>query len=113
MTENNKQSQNNQRSNAGYGPNGNYDYQPGRGQSGQQNGYNGYNGRPGQSGQNGPRRPQKPKKSLLYYYSIVMIVVFLFNIFLAPMINDAKSMVEATTYDTFLDMVEKGQVHVV
>ncbi len=62
---------------------------------------------------NGPRRPQKPKKSLLYYYTIVMVCVLLFNVFLAPMINDAKSMVQATTYDTFLDMVEQGQVHVV
>ncbi|MBO4992017.1 MAG: ATP-dependent zinc metalloprotease FtsH [Firmicutes bacterium] len=42
-----------------------------------------------------------------------MLAVLCFNIFLAPLINEAQSTVEATTYDTFLDMVDKGQVQVV
>jgi len=100
-----------------YGPNGNYDYRPGSGgaNGGPNGSYPGQNGAggPGGSYPGGPRRPQKPRKSLLYYYTIVMLVVLCFNAFLAPMINDANSAVEATTYDTFLNMVEKGQVKVV
>ncbi|MBQ6685371.1 MAG: ATP-dependent zinc metalloprotease FtsH [Firmicutes bacterium] len=74
--------------------------------------------RPGQNqnqnqNPNEPRRPQKPKKTLLYYYTIVMLGVMLFNIFAMPLLNEANSRVEVTTYDKFLDMVDQGQVHVV
>lgn len=107
MTNNANQNQNNQ--NSGLGNPGGYDYRGGsNGMGNPPNGMGSAGGNPG-----GPQRPQKPRKSIFYYYTIVMLLVLCFNLFIAPMINEAHSTIEATTYDAFLDMVDKGQVQVV
>ncbi len=57
--------------------------------------------------------PQRPRKSFFYYYFVVMLAVFCFNAFISPLLGEANNMVEATTYDTFLDMIALHQVQTV
>ncbi|NLX61927.1 MAG: ATP-dependent zinc metalloprotease FtsH [Tissierellia bacterium] len=51
------------------------------------------------------KRPQKP---LLYYYTIVLVILMVLNIFVLPKLSEQK-LVEVD-YGTFLRMVEDGQV---
>ena len=43
---------------------------------------------------------KNPKKPLAYYYSITLIALLLFNIFVAPLLN--RQHVEQTDYSTFM-----------
>lgn len=49
-----------------------------------------------------------PKKPLIYYYAIVLAVIMLFNLIAMPYISQMK--IEEVGYDTFIHMVEDGQV---
>ena len=49
-----------------------------------------------------------PKKSLLYYYAIVLLMVMLFNFLAMPWM--AEHQIREVDYNTFVDMVEAGQV---
>lgn len=49
-----------------------------------------------------------PKKPLIYYYVIVLVVIMLFNLIAMPYISQLK--IEEVGYDTFIRMVEEGQV---
>ena len=46
---------------------------------------------------------KNPKKPLAYYYSITLIALLLFNIFVAPLLN--RQHVEQTDYSTFMRMI--------
>ena len=49
-----------------------------------------------------------PKKPLIYYYSIVLLMVLLFNLLVAPMI--AQEQVQEVDYGTFMDMIEDENI---
>lgn len=49
-----------------------------------------------------------PKKSFIYYYTIVMFVVMMLNLFLMPWMS--KKAITEVRYSQFLEMVEQGQV---
>lgn len=51
---------------------------------------------------------KSPKKPLLYYYSIVLLVVLLFNIFITPMIVNRQ--ITQVDYDKFMSMIEDGNI---
>jgi cell division protease FtsH len=52
-----------------------------------------------------------PKKSLMFYYSIVLLIMLLFNTFIVPAIMNAS--VSEVDYGTFLSMVDAGSVKTV
>lgn len=54
------------------------------------------------------KMPQAPKRSFIYYYSMVMIVVMLLNVFVFPWMTE--KVVTEVKYSQFLDMVEAGNV---
>lgn len=54
-----------------------------------------------------------PKKPLIYYYGIVLLILFLFNAIVSPLL--LKSQVKEVDYGTFMSMIEEkniGQVQV-
>ena len=51
---------------------------------------------------------KSPKKPLLYYYVIVLLVLFLFNMFVTPMIM--KNRVKEVDYGTFMNMTEDKNI---
>lgn len=52
-----------------------------------------------------------PKKSLIYYYGIVLLIVFLFNALVVPSIEERR--VKAVDYGTFMTMTENQEVDLV
>lgn len=54
---------------------------------------------------------KSPKKPLLYYYCIVLLIIFLFNLLLAPLL--AQNQVIEVDYGTFMDMIEEGDIGIV
>ena len=51
---------------------------------------------------------KNPKKPLAYYYSITLIALLLFNIFVAPLLN--RQRVVETDYSTFMRMIDEHQI---
>ena len=51
---------------------------------------------------------KSPKKPLLYYYSIVLIVILLFNWIVSPLLMQAQ--VEETDYGTFMRMIDDKDI---
>ena len=51
---------------------------------------------------------KSPKKPLLYYYSIVLIVILLFNCIVSPLLLRAQ--VEEVDYGTFMRMIEEKNI---
>ncbi len=49
-----------------------------------------------------------PKKPLVYYYSIFLAVIFLFNILVLPMISQMR--IEEVDYSTFVSMTINGEI---
>ena len=49
-----------------------------------------------------------PKKPLIYYYGIVLLIIFLFNILITPML--AQGQVVEVDYGTFMDMIEAKKI---
>ena len=54
---------------------------------------------------------KSPRKPLLYYYCIVLLVIFLFNILVAPLLS--RNQVTEVDYGTFMDMIEEENIGVV
>ena len=54
---------------------------------------------------------KSPKKPLIYYYSIVLLIIVLFNLFITPMIS--QSQVVEVDYGRFMDMIEEEDIGVV
>ncbi len=52
-----------------------------------------------------------PKKSLLYYYGIVLLIIFLFNLLITPMVT--QNQVVDVDYGAFMDMIEEKNIGVV
>lgn len=56
---------------------------------------------------------KKPKKPLIYYYSIVLIVLLLFNVLAMPWLMERQ--IKSVDYNTFISMTEEkdiGQVQI-
>ena len=51
---------------------------------------------------------KKPQKPLLYYYGVVMLVLLLLNLFVMPWL--AQREIREVDYNTFITMVENGEV---
>ena len=51
---------------------------------------------------------KSPKKPLIYYYGIVLLILFLFNLIVTPLL--AQGQVVEVDYGTFMSMTEDGQV---
>lgn len=51
---------------------------------------------------------KKPKRSLLYYYTIAMLVIFLLNIFVMPYFLERE--IETVSYDVFMTMTEEKNI---
>ena len=54
---------------------------------------------------------KSPKKPLLYYYGIVLLMIFLFNILVTPLLS--QNQVVEVDYGTFMDMIEEQDIGVV
>ena len=54
---------------------------------------------------------KSPKKPLLYYYGIVLLIIFLFNILITPLLTQGQ--VTEVDYGTFMDMIEAEDVGLV
>ena len=54
------------------------------------------------------KKKTENRKPLIYYYAIVMIVLTLFNIFVAPVLMEKK--VSQVDYGTFMRMIEERNV---
>ena len=54
---------------------------------------------------------KSPKKPLVYYYTIVLILLLVFNFVAMPWISEHQ--IKEVDYNTFIGMVEKGQVSAV
>lgn len=48
---------------------------------------------------------KSPKKPLIYYYGIVLLSIFLFNMLITPMLT--QNQVTEVDYGTFMDMIEE------
>ena len=51
---------------------------------------------------------KRPKKPLMFYYGIMLLILFLFNLLALPMLTQ-RQIVEVD-YGTFLTMTEEGQI---
>ena len=49
-----------------------------------------------------------PKKPLIYYYCIVMLVLLLMNLFIAPLLRQAR--IKEVDYGTFMSMTENKEI---
>jgi cell division protease FtsH len=57
---------------------------------------------------NDMKEVKSPKKPLLYYYGIVLLILFLFNMFVTPMIMENR--VKEVDYGTFMSMTEDKNI---
>ena len=57
---------------------------------------------------NDMKEVKSPKKPLLYYYGIVLLMLFLFNMFVTPMIMENR--VKEVDYGTFMNMTEDKNI---
>ena len=51
--------------------------------------------------------PTKPKKPLIYYYFIMMLILFAFNLFITPMIQSQR--IQEVSYSEFISVLEQQQ----
>ena len=51
---------------------------------------------------------KNPKKPLIYYYTITLILLVLFNVFVAPLLN--RQQVVETDYSTFMRMIDEKKI---
>lgn len=54
---------------------------------------------------------KSPKKPLIYYYSIVMLILMLFNLLAMPWLTERR--IHDTDYGTFISMAEKSEIGMV
>ena len=55
-----------------------------------------------------PKGMNNPKKSVLYFYGVMLLLIFLFNMFLLPLLTNPKS--ETVTYNKFIEMLDEGKI---
>lgn len=58
--------------------------------------------------QKNQRTPRNPQKSVLYFYAIMLLLIFVFNMFIVPMFINPTS--ETVTYNKFIEMLDQGQI---
>lgn len=58
--------------------------------------------------QKNQRTPRNPQKSVLYFYAIMLLLIFVFNMFIVPMFTNPTS--ETVTYNKFIEMLDQGQI---
>ena len=51
---------------------------------------------------------KSPKKSMIYYYGIVLLIIFLFNLIVTPMVTGNR--VKEVDYGTFMDMIDDKNI---
>ena len=51
---------------------------------------------------------KSPKKPLIYYYCIVLLIVFLFNLLVTPLMSS--NQVKEVDYGTFMDMIDDKDI---
>ena len=51
---------------------------------------------------------KNPKKPLIYYYGIVLMVLFLFNLLIAPLLMERQ--IQEVDYGTFMSMIEEKNI---
>lgn len=51
---------------------------------------------------------KSPKKPLIYYYGIAVLIIFLFNIFISPLLMEGQ--VKEVDYGTFMTMIEEKDI---
>ena len=49
-----------------------------------------------------------PKKPLIYYYGVVLLIILLFNLLITPLFSQTQ--VAEVGYDTFMDMIDEGNI---
>ena len=54
---------------------------------------------------------KSPKKPLIYYYGIVLLILFLFNLIVTPLL--AQGQVVEVDYGTFMQMIEDKDIGMV
>ena len=54
---------------------------------------------------------KSPKKPLMYYYTIVLILLLVFNFVAMPWISEHQ--IKEVDYNTFINMVDNGEVSAV
>ncbi len=54
---------------------------------------------------------KSPKKPLIYYYGIVLLIIFLFNLFLPPLLS--RQQVNEVDYGTFMNMIDDKNIGLV
>ena len=54
---------------------------------------------------------KSPKRPLLYYYCIVLLIIFLFNLLVTPLLT--QNQVVDVDYGTFMDMIDEGDIGIV
>lgn len=54
---------------------------------------------------------KSPKKPLVYYYCIALLIIFLFNIIVAPLLSNSR--VTEVGYGTFMDMIDEKNIGLV
>ncbi len=54
---------------------------------------------------------KSPKRPLLYYYCIVLLIIFLFNLLVTPLLT--QNHVVNVDYGTFMDMIDEGDIGIV
>ena len=54
---------------------------------------------------------KSPKRPLLYYYGIVLLIIFLFNLLVTPLLS--QNQVVDVDYGTFMDMIDDGDIGIV
>lgn len=55
-----------------------------------------------------PKGMNNPQKSVLYFYGVMLLLIFLFNMFLLPLLTNPKS--ETVTYNKFIEMLDEGKI---
>lgn len=51
---------------------------------------------------------KSPKKPLIYYYCIVLLIIFLFNLLVTPLLT--RGQVTEVDYGTFMEMTQQKQI---
>ncbi|MGN1009022.1 MAG: ATP-dependent zinc metalloprotease FtsH [Butyricicoccus sp.] len=58
--------------------------------------------------QKNQRSPKNPQKSVLYFYAVMLLLIFIFNMFIVPLFVNPTS--ETVTYNKFIEMLDNGQI---
>ena len=54
---------------------------------------------------------RSPKRPMIFYYCMVLLIIFLFNILIAPLLGH--SQVTEVGYNTFMDMIDEKDIGLV